>query len=115
FNNQLEQLLQNLDPPKLLNEQQRDALKNGLTFHGPHIPLARSLRDKPLGRHDIPWAANSFATLLKCQENRSAAQALRYDVFDRCQAGDIDGAIASCIACFHAGSSLGDEPTAISM
>ena len=40
---------------------------------------------------------------------------MRYDVLDRCQEGDIDTAIASCIACFHAGSSLGDEPTAISM
>lgn len=115
FNNQLDDYLQRLDPPKLLNEQQRGAVQNGLTFHGPHIPLARSLRDKPHGRHDISWAANSFATLLKCQDNRAAAGALRYDVLDRCQAGDIEGAIASCIACFHAGSSVGDEPTAISM
>jgi hypothetical protein len=115
FNNRLDDYLQHLDPPKLLNEQQQGAVKNGLTFHGPQLALARSLRDKPHGRHDIAWAANSFATLLKCQDNRTAAQGLRYDILDRCQAGDIDGAIASCIACFHAGSSIGDEPTTISM
>jgi hypothetical protein len=115
FNNRLDDYLQFLDPPKVLNDQQRAAVQNGLAFHGPQLALARSLRDKPHGRHDISWAPNSFATLLKCQDNRTAAGALRYDVLDRCQAGDVDGAIVSCIACFHAGSSLGDEPTSISM
>jgi hypothetical protein len=108
-------VLDNLDPPRLLNDQQKDGVQKFMSALAPRLPLARTLRDKPHGRHAVTWAPNSFSTILNCQDNREAAVALRYDVLDRCQAGDIDTAIASCIACFHAGSSLGDEPTAISM
>jgi hypothetical protein len=113
--NNAAQLLNDLDPPRLLNDQQRDALKKFLDTYAPRLPIARSLRNTPRGRHPITWSANSFATLLPCQDNREAAHVLRHDVLDRCQAGDLDAAAASCVACLHAGSSLGDEPTAISM
>lgn len=114
-NHKLYDLLSGLDPPRLLNDQQEDALQKLLDAYNARLPIARSLKDTPRGRHNVAWAPDGISTLLLCHDNRVAEGVLRYDVLARCQAGDIDGAMDSCLAGLHAGASIGDEPTTISM
>ncbi len=110
-----DQLLNDLPAVNLLNEQQAAAVKEELGRAGPALAEARSLIDTPRGRHPITFAPNWIGTLLPMvQANREAAVLLKYDVLDKAQAGDADGAVRSCHAAFHAGSSLGDEPFLIS-
>jgi hypothetical protein len=69
----------------------------------------------PRGRHPITYSPDWISTLLPTiQTTREAATVLRYDVYDKAQAGDADGAGRSCHAAVNAGSSIGDEPNLIS-
>src|SRR5262249_27739518 len=98
-------------PEHQLNDQQIAILKELLEAAQPALAEARSLIDTPRGRHTLKFSPDWIGTLLPMiQTNREAATILRYDVYDRAQAGDADGAVRSCQAAFHAGCSLGDEP-----
>jgi hypothetical protein len=109
------ELLRQLPPPALLDQSQVSALGKFLEAAGSQtLADARSLIETPHGRHAITWAPDAFSTALKCQENREVANLLCCDALVRAQAGDLTGAIVACHAAFHAGCSLGDEPTAIS-
>jgi hypothetical protein len=110
-NIKMNDLFNDLPPVNQLNSEQIATLTEFLEPAGPAVAEARSLIDTPLGRHPIVFSPDWISTLLPTiQDARLAAGLLRYDVFAKAQAGDMDGAIRSCHAAFHAGSSLGDEP-----
>ncbi len=97
-----------------LNDEQIAALKDLLGPAGPALAEARPLIDTPSGRHPITYTPVWWSTLLPTiQSSREAVTLLRFYVFDRAEAGDIDGAVRSCHAAFHAGCSIGDEPCLI--
>jgi hypothetical protein len=105
------QLFNDVPPVNQLNDEQIAALKELLEPDGPALAEARSLIDTPSGRHPIVYSPDWIGTLLPLLDgNRMANFHLRLDVFDRVQMGDADGAVRSCHAAFHAGSSIGDEP-----
>jgi hypothetical protein len=108
------QLLDNLDPPALLNEQQIDALNRIQVETGAAAIEARKLIDMRHGRHPITWSPDWISTILLCQDNRTAVAVLKYDALNLAQQGDADGALRSTHAGFNCGASIGDEPMAIS-
>jgi hypothetical protein len=109
------ELLRELSPSALLDEAQLRAFRKFLDAAGPQaLADARSLIETSRGRHAITWTPDAFSTTLKCQDNREVANLLCCDALVRAQAGDLAGAVMACHAAFHAGCSLGDEPTAIS-
>jgi hypothetical protein len=110
----LEELLSNLDPPALLNQQQIDALAKLMEASNDGVIEARTLIDLPHGRHAVQWSPDWISTILKCQDNREAVRLLRNDAYDLGQRGDADGALRSTQAAFHCGCSIGDEPMSIS-
>src|SRR5262245_2066539 len=110
----LEELLSNLDPPALLNQQQIDALAKLMDASGDAVIEARTMIDFPHGRHAIQWTPDFISTILKCQDNREAVRLLRNDAYDRAQQNDGDGAVRATHAGFHCGCSIGDEPMTIS-
>ncbi|HEY1379612.1 MAG TPA: hypothetical protein VGF55_22605 [Gemmataceae bacterium] len=108
------QLFDDLLPERRLNDQQIAALRELLEPVGPALAEARSLIDTPRGRHFLTYAPIWLETRQPAGDNRDVAALLRYDIFDKAQAGDADGAARSCHAAFHAGCSIGDEPFALS-
>jgi hypothetical protein len=103
--------LYNLPPQHQLNDEQNAFIADKLGQVGPALAEARSLIDTPRARHPVTFTADWISTLLPTiQDCREASVLLRFDVLNKAQAGDIDGAIRSCHAAFHAGCSLGDEP-----
>lgn len=112
---QKDEVFNDLPPERQLNEPQIATAKEVLGPVGPALAEARSLIDTPHGRHPITYTPDWISTLLPTiQTTREATNLLRYDVYDRAQAGDADGAVRSCHAAFNAGCSIGDEPTLIS-
>ena len=110
----IDELFVDLPPERQLNKLQIIGLKLLLQPAGPALAEARSLIDTPRGRHPITYNPNFIGTLLPTiQATREGVALLRYDVYDKAQAGDIDGAIRSCHAAIHAGCSIGDEPILI--
>ncbi|HEY1379613.1 MAG TPA: hypothetical protein VGF55_22610 [Gemmataceae bacterium] len=110
-----DELFNDLPPEHELNDQQTAALKDEIVRAGPALAAARSMIDTPRGRHAISYAPNWIGTLLPLiQAHREVVVLLKYDVLDKAQAGDADGAVRSCHAAFHAGCSVGDEPFLIS-
>jgi hypothetical protein len=86
-----------------------------LALVGPALAEARSLIDTPRGRHAVTYAPNLIRIVPQTvQKSHDAAGILKFDVLNKAQAGDIDGALRSCHAVFHAGSSIGDEPRSVS-
>lgn len=109
-----EELINNLDPPKLLNDQQIAAAKKLVAASPEAIAEARTLIDYPHGRHAVVWSPDWISTILKCQDNRDLVRILRIDSVDCAQRGDADQALRSVHAGFHCGCSIGDEPMIIS-
>lgn len=110
----LDSLLWPLDPPKLLNEQQLDALRKLMAQSTAATAEARTMIGFPHGRHAIVWSPDWISTILKCQDNRDANYLLKNDALMCAQNGDADGALRASHAQFHCGSSIGDEPMLIS-
>jgi hypothetical protein len=107
-------LFNDLPSVNRLSDEQRAALVEMLGPVGPALVEARSLIDTPHGRHPVTYAPDWVSTTLPTiQTSREAVTLLKFDVLDKAEAGDMDGAVRSCHAAFHAGCSLGDEPNLI--
>jgi hypothetical protein len=103
-----------MSPEHQLNDQRIAALGEILELVGPVLAEARSLIATPLGRHAVVYPLDWFSTLLPTvHDTRWAAALLRFDVYDKAQSGDADGAVRSCHAALNAGSSIGDQPNAV--
>jgi hypothetical protein len=110
----VDELFHDLPAVNQLNDRQIALLNEALEPLAPALAEARSLIDTPRGRHPITYTPDWIGTLLPTvQSTREAATLLRYDVLDKAQAGDVDGAVRSCHAALHTGTSLGDEPILI--
>jgi hypothetical protein len=108
------QLFDDLPSMNRLNDAQIAALNELLEPAGPALAEARSLIDTPRGRHPVTYTPDWFNTLLPTlQSSRDAVTLLKFDALNKAEAGDIDGAIRTCHAAFHAGCSIGDEPSLI--
>jgi hypothetical protein len=102
-------------PPELLDKTRADLLQRGLKRVTPALELARSLAEKPVGRHHLTFAPNPIDTLLTDQQNtRTSFNLLRYDALNLANEGDAAGALRSCRALVNAARSLDDEPILIS-
>ena len=101
-----------IEPPVLLNQKQERWLRAELPRVAEAIQEARRLVDFPRGRIPIPWEEDySISTRLPwIQDARSIPYPLQYDLFLRCQDGDLAGALVSCHAMHNASKSLGDDP-----
>lgn len=113
---ELQRLLDDVDPERAFDEMQCRALALILEDVEPTLIECRRLSHLPHGRHLIAYARDGISTLLPhIQRNREIAMIVHYDALLRAQEGDIDGALASSRACLNAGRSVGDEPLLISM
>ncbi|MFO0809243.1 MAG: hypothetical protein U0746_11500 [Gemmataceae bacterium] len=112
---QKDELLRDIRPEQLMNEQQIAAVRSMLAAVGPALAESRKMVDYPHGRHTITYAPDFISTVLVCQSNRDALNVLNYDAMDLAQRGDADGAVGACQAMLHCGTSIGDEPFMISM
>jgi hypothetical protein len=107
-------LLSDLSPVNRLSAEHRTALSDQLAVVGPALAEARTLIDTPHGRHAITYTPDWISSNLSgIQHTREAAALLKFDVIDKADVGDFDGAVRSCHACLNAGASLGDEPNLI--
>lgn len=112
---EIQETLDQLDPERLLNDEQDAMLKKDLDSIPEPRRQARGLIDYSWGRFPIRYAKDGISTLLPhVQRNREIANVLQYDAMRRAHEGDIDGALASCRACLNAGRALGDEPLLVS-
>jgi hypothetical protein len=102
-------------PPELLDKTRADLLQRELKLVASALPLARSLAEKPDGRHQLTFGPNPLNTLLTDQQHsRTVFNLLRYDALDLAQQGDPKGSLRSCQAIVNAARSLDDEPVIIS-
>jgi hypothetical protein len=102
-------------PPVRLDAEQERILRAELTRGAAPVAEARKLIDYPRGRHPITWRKDVISSLLPAsQDSRNDVSILRYDVMLLCQDGDLDGAIRSARASYHASLAVRDEPFAVS-
>jgi hypothetical protein len=107
--------LNNLPLPELLDKERADLLQNELKRAAAALELARSLAEKPVGRHYLTISPYPAETRLPGQQNtRAVVNLLRYDALNLAQEGDAAGALRSCRAIVNAARSLDDEPLMIS-
>jgi hypothetical protein len=79
------------------------------------VRIARSVADRPRGRHELQIAPAVIDTRLsETQAARAVARLLQSDAALRAYDGDLDGAVDSCRAILNTGRSIGDEPFLIS-
>lgn len=107
--------LTDLRPEQLMNDQQAASVRASLKTAGPALVEARKMIDRPHGRHSFNVPPDFISLRLDCQANREVLGLLRLDALDLSQSEDADGALAACHAMLHCGTSIGDEPTTISM
>jgi hypothetical protein len=103
-------LFDDLPSERQLNSKQIAVIGERLALADEALAEARSLIDTPRGRFAASYSPMWFDVPIISLYNREAVTLLRFDVLDKAQAGDLDGAIRSCHAAFHAGCSIGDEP-----
>lgn len=115
LNAKSDELLSDLRPEQLLNEQQAAAVRATLQAAGPAVTEARKMIDLPRGRFPFTYSPDLISTPLNCPSSRDVIAVLRYDVLDRAHSEDADGALAACRAMLHCGTAIGDEPFLISM
>jgi hypothetical protein len=79
------------------------------------VRIARSVADRPRGRHELQITPAVIDTRLSgTQAARTVARLLQSDAALRAYDGDLDGAVDSCRAILNTGRSIGDEPFLIS-
>lgn len=102
-------------PNRRLGPELADRLRAELERLGPALPLARTLADRPRGHFSIQHARNPLMTPLpQTAGTRTVAYLLCADARLRAEEGDLDGALASCLAAAHCGRAMWDEPASIS-
>jgi hypothetical protein len=111
----MEATFENLPPQLQLTEEQRGYLEKRLAGLTKAVLEGRKLKELPEGRYPIRYTEDYIGTLVPHgQDVREVCELLRWDAARRAEAGDADGALASCLAMLHAARSAGDEPVLIS-
>jgi hypothetical protein len=112
----MEKAFENLPPQVQLNEQQATLLEARFAILQKAVPEARKLEDMPEGRYPITYSEDFISTLVPhLQDAREVCELLRWDAARRVHAGDVEGALESCLALENAARSMGDEPFLISL
>ncbi len=100
-----------LQPPVRLTTEQADGVRAERIRAADAVALARSLVHQPRGRHpDSRSKDRSKTASLIFQDTRQAARLLQFDALLRAADGDLESALASCVAMLNAAASLHDEP-----
>ncbi|MFO0969980.1 MAG: hypothetical protein U0793_30885 [Gemmataceae bacterium] len=97
-----------------LNEPQKTALERFIADNKAALPIARRLQGFPTGRFDFEYTDDYLRTRVgELQELREVASLLDYDVLWCLEQKNGAQAARSCLATFHSGNSVGDEPLII--
>jgi hypothetical protein len=106
---------EDLRPNERLDDASLAQLRDGLAKLQPAVKEARKVAGLPAGRNPILYTRNPLGTLLPhVQNTRAVVQLLKYDAWERAEAGDPSGAMTSCRAALNTARSIGDEPFLIS-
>jgi hypothetical protein len=98
-----------------LDDAVADVLRCELKKYDEAVVIARTVADRPRGRHELEIGPTVIDTLLsETQAARGATRLLAADAAIRSEDGDADGALDSCRAILGVARSIGDEPTLIS-
>jgi hypothetical protein len=101
-------------PPhgQLLDQETAQHLKAGLDWHRATIQQARTLAQRPAGRHRLDLTSD-YPELGEQRDQTNSfrvATLLQLDALERAQNNDPKGALVSCEAALNASRSIGDEP-----
>ncbi len=111
----VQESLDDLPSPVLLNEQQIQSLRAQLREAGPALAIARKLTGMPRGRYEIKWSKGWLDSLPPHLDDvRKVRYVLATDAMLRLQEEDFDEALADCQAILNLARSLGDEPSVFS-
>lgn len=102
-------------PPYRLNDLQKDALKQMLPQYEKSLPEYLKVGDMPSGKYPFTWTPTAMSSQYPAPIIRTAGAALRYDVIDRLEAGDVEGACRSILVTLGVARSTGDEPFAVTL
>ncbi len=102
--------MQELKPPARFTKEQAARIRAEMARAADALALARSVVKQPRGRHPVTWSKDWIGTLLPTvQDTRQVAYLLKLDAQMRAHDGDLEGALASCVAMLNASASLSDE------
>jgi hypothetical protein len=112
----IQQSLQSLQPPELLNARQVQYLTDELERAEQALTEARRLVDWPRGHFPVTWTPDWGSTKLgHLMDVRDVTGLLRYDALLQAHEENLSGALSSCRSAFNASRCIGAEPRFMAM